>query len=133
MNRKTTFILALFCAASASALQVLYTAEGDGSVATDRLTADGAQNGAFTRTYSDNTKSATTNVFVSDAYSVSGLSAFKFTITPTYLNTIDIPDSSTLGVGVHAGGVRPSGHCSGVAADVQHLQRNGRHGQSTYS
>lgn len=91
--------LALLVARSAVAVQVLYTAEGDGVGATDRLAGDGAQNGAFTHTWSNNTKSATTDVFVTPlaANSKFGTSAFFFNKTATYLNTIDMQGASGLG------------------------------------
>lgn len=79
------------------ALQVLYTAEGDTNSATDRLIADGSQNGTFTQTWSNDVKSASANVYVTNAMSRLGGSSFNFKTTVNYLHTIDITNSTTLG------------------------------------
>lgn len=84
------------CAVPAVALQILYTAEGDTTNATDRLIGDGVQNGVFTRSDPNNIRSTTTDVFV-DRKAWFGREAFGFNKTSDYLNTIDIPSSSTLG------------------------------------
>lgn len=87
----------LIYTAPAVALQVLYTAEGDTISAIDRLTVDGAQDGTFTQTWSNNVKTASSNVYVADVMSKFGASSFRFNTTPNYLHTIDIADSTTLG------------------------------------
>ncbi|GEM_PF-5830929 len=90
-------MIALTGALPALALQVLYTAEGDSTMAMDQLTDDGAQDGAFTQTWSNNTKTASANVYVSNNISLFGTNVFRFNQTINYLNTIDIPNSTTLG------------------------------------
>ena len=99
-TRKTTeacvWATALLCAQAVMAVQVLYTAEGDSAGATDRMTGNGAQNGVFVHTFSNNTKSATADVFV-DTTAKFGSSAFRFLKTPDYLNSIDMQGVSGLG------------------------------------
>ena len=89
--------LVLMYTVPAWALQVLYTAEGDTTMAMDQLTDDGAQDGTFTQTWSNNTKTASANVYVSNNISLFGTNVFRFNQTPNYVHTIDIADSTTLG------------------------------------
>lgn len=99
MKQNTCVMMSMMIAGSAWALQLLHTAEGDSAEATDLLLGDGAQNGAFTHTWSNNTRSATSDVFVTPlaANSKFGTSAFFFNKTATYLNTIDLQGASELG------------------------------------
>lgn len=82
---------------SAVAVQVLYTEEGDSAGATDRLTEDGSHDGAFTQTWSNNVKSASSNVYATNAMSIFGATSFRFNTTANYLHTIDIANATTLG------------------------------------
>ena len=94
--KKTLILLGLFFSLSAAAVQVLYTAEGDSVGATDLLTGDGSQDGVFTHTFSNNTKSATTDVFVGTP-AKHGESSYGFLRTASYINTIDMQGVTHLG------------------------------------
>lgn len=89
--------LALLCAGRVDSAQVLYTADGDTVNATDRLKDDGAQDGAFMRTWTNNVKSATSDVFVTNHVAKFGTHAYWFNSTANYLNTIDIQGSPRWG------------------------------------
>jgi len=80
------------CTVSTSAVQVLYTSEGDSTNATDTLTGDGLQNGIFV------SDGVNTNINIDvNGVPMFGTNAFLFQSTASRNDVIEIPNTKALG------------------------------------